>query len=308
MASDQLISAGAVPRLVSVVVPCFNTHAFITRTLASVAAQTHPELEIIVVDDGSDNPETIAALDHLPSGARLIRQANRGLPGARNAGIEAARGAFILPLDSDDWIAPDTIEKLHRALTGTSGAMAAFADMQMEHGASGVLSKEFNYFEQLFFNQLPYCMLYRKADWAAIGGYDETMRRGYEDWDFNIRLCRTGVAVRVDEPLFHYRVSDSGMLISQSNRAHVELWQTIQHKNADLYRATSLVRLWRQWRTSPSTYPLVLHIAWYGLTRLLPIGLSNRLFALLRKGSQSRRVSHLDRLGRRRREAENENV
>ncbi len=308
MSADDVSPANDTAPLISVVVPCFNTHAFLARTIASVAAQTHPNLEVTVVDDGSSDPDTLAAFDALPPGTGLIRQPNGGLPSARNTGIRAARGTFILPLDSDDWLEPDAVEKLLRALTGTPGAVAAFADIDMEHGASGVLSKEFNYFEQLFFNQLPYCMLYRKSDWERIGGYDETMRRGYEDWDFNIRLCREGVAVRVGEPLFHYRVSDSGMLISQSNRAHVALWQSIQRKNADLYRMANLVRLWRRWRSAPSTYPLVMHLVWYGVTKLLPTSLSNRLFAFLRKGSHSRRVSYLNRHGERGREAGNEST
>ena len=285
-----LVTNGRGNATVSVVIPCFNSHALIVRTVQSVREQTHAVHEIIVVDDGSTNPETIAALDALGPDVHLLRQENRGLPAARNAGIAATTGEFVLPLDSDDWLGSEAIERLVEALAADPEAVFAFADMTMEGELEGVLAKHFNYFEQLFFNQLPYCLMYRKRTWEALGGYDASMRQGYEDWDYNIRLGRIGPGVRVPEPLFHYRIAAGGMLLAISNRRHIELWNSIRSKNRDLYRLRSLFGLWRYWRRMPSTYPLWTYFIWAGMVAVLPLNLSNKVFSTLRKYSQSRRT------------------
>jgi GT2 family glycosyltransferase len=72
-----------------------------------------------------------------------------------------------------------------------------------------------NRFDQLFLNQLPYCMLIRKSAWQAAGGYDETMRDGSEDWEFNIRLSGAGFrGIELAKPLFVCSVRPDGMLLS----------------------------------------------------------------------------------------------
>ena len=82
--------AQAVPA-VSVVVPCFNGGRFLDSLLASLERQTFRDFEIIIVDDGSDDEATLRKLASLESRVRVIHQDNRGLPGARNSGIAAAR-------------------------------------------------------------------------------------------------------------------------------------------------------------------------------------------------------------------------
>ena len=194
---------------VSVVLPCFNAAEYLPRALASLRAQTLGDIEIIVVDDGSSDPATIAYLDALPGDIRLLRQENRGLSGARNAGIAAARGTYVTPLDCDDWLEPDFLEKTVAALEDNPGAGFAFAHLALEGDASGVLCKNYNFFEQLFLNQLPYCLTMPKHVWEQAGGYDSSLRHGYEDWELNIRLGGRGkFGVVVPEPLFHYRVRE----------------------------------------------------------------------------------------------------
>ena len=109
--------------LVSVVIPMFNAARTIERTLASVRGQTHRNLEILVVDDGStdDGPavaERHAAHDHR---VRIIYQSNRGVASARNAGIEASTGAFIAPVDADDLWHPEKTALQLAAMTGADG-------------------------------------------------------------------------------------------------------------------------------------------------------------------------------------------
>lgn len=277
--------------LVSVVIPCYNSGSTLVRTVESVRGQTWPSVEVIVVDDGSTDALTVSRLDSL-QGVRLIRQSNSGLPAARNVGFEAAKGTYVLPLDADDWLEPDAIEALMHALRGESEATFAYSYIQLEGEARGVLPKSYNFFEQLFTNQMPYCILQPKAVWRGVGGYDEKMRKGYEDWEYNIRLGAQGHSgVVVPRPLFHYQVSSGGMLISQSNTLHGALWGSIMRRHPELYRLQRLMALWRRWRFRPSTYPLAAYFVWLAMYRLLPEAAFAALFRWIRRRSHSRRVT-----------------
>jgi glycosyltransferase involved in cell wall biosynthesis len=277
--------------LVSVIIPCYNSGYTIEQAVASVKAQTWPQVEIIVIDDGSTDPATITTLATL-SDIRLVRQKNAGLPVARNMGFAAAMGDFLLPLDADDWLEPNAIEQLLFALKADNRAAYSYSYMQLEGEAKGCLIKSYNFFEQLFFNQMPFCLLLRRSIVSTLGGYDESMRQGYEDWEFNIRLGAHGLfGCVVPKPLLHYRVSSKGMLISQSNRLHGVLWGLIQEKHANLYRMSQLISLWLYWSHRPSTYPLFLYFVWITAYRLLPEAWFSALFRWLRNYSHSRRIT-----------------
>ncbi len=277
--------------MISVILPCYNAVEYLPRALDSIRAQTLGDIEIIVVDDGSTDPATIAYLDALPAYITVLHQENRGLPAARNAGIRAARGDYVLPLDCDDWLEPEFLVKTLVALLANRDAGFAFAHLALEGDASGVLCKHYNFFEQLFLNQLPYCLLMSKSVWEEAGGYDETMRQGYEDWEFNIRLGGRGTfGVVVPEPLFHYNVRSTGMLKSLSSNLHGQLWRDIQRRYGALYRLPALVRTWRRWRTQPSSYPLMLYFGWLAVYWILPSPLFSALFRRVLPLSQSRRM------------------
>jgi glycosyltransferase involved in cell wall biosynthesis len=105
--------AGAQGTLVSVVVPAYNAARYLRETLDSVLAQTYPDLEIIVVDDGSTDEtfEIANAIAATDARLRVLRQANKGPGAARNLGIAQARGTLIAPLDADDLWHPTKIAK-----------------------------------------------------------------------------------------------------------------------------------------------------------------------------------------------------
>lgn len=278
-------------KLVTVVIPCFNSGITLPQTVESVKAQTHKNIEIIVVDDGSTDALTIECINLL-SGVSVIRQENFGLPAARNVGFSKARGEYVLPLDADDWIEPETVSHLLVALEESPQAAFAFSHIKLEGEKKGVLNKNYNFFEQLFLNQMPYCLLLRRSVWSEIGGYDETMLRGYEDWEFNIRLGSSGFhGVVVPLPLFHYRVMSTGMLMSRSNKLHAELWREIRYKHTSLYSFPSLFELWLKWRNRAATYPLTAYFFWLCLELVLPSKIFNWFFRKLGKLSHSRRES-----------------
>src|SRR6476660_860164 len=120
--------AAARPSLVSVVVPCYNAERFLAETLQSAFIQTYPEIEVIVIDDGS----TDGTADLIHSyGDRVHAEfgANRGASAARNRGTALARGEFIQYLDCDDLLTPDAIANRVAALQ-ESGADVAYSDWE----------------------------------------------------------------------------------------------------------------------------------------------------------------------------------
>lgn len=109
---------------VTVVIPCYNeAPENLTEAVASVPKD--PGTEVIVVDDGSTRRETLEVLDSL--GVEVIHQVNAGVAAARNTGIAAGTGRYVLPLDSDDWLRPGFLEPLVRHMDNHDSAIATTA-------------------------------------------------------------------------------------------------------------------------------------------------------------------------------------
>lgn len=192
---------------VSIVIPCYNDGAYIAEAVASAVAQTHPAIEIIVVDDGSTDPRTREALDACRSPTVTVhRQANQGVSAARNAGIRLADGDYILPLDSDDRISAD-YARLGAAVldeqpaVGIVGGGIEFFGME-----SGRARPPYDGVEgMLFRNNLYTCSMTRRTDWARVGGYPEHVRFA-EDWIYWLRILSLGREVHLlDETVWFYR-------------------------------------------------------------------------------------------------------
>ncbi len=249
----ERIEAGEFPELttpeVSVVIPCFNQGEFLDDALVSVFEQTFSSWEVIVVDDGSDDPATVATVDglELPR-LRVVRQDNRGLPGARNAGMAVARGKYLVPLDADDELTPTFLEELVPALE--SAPQAAYSHCWAEYfGAlEGVFaSRPFNPYQLLLSDSVIGCVVLRKAAWQAAGGYDETMVAGAEDWELWVRLLGLGWGqVEVRKPLFRYR--RHGLTKGTMTEARFEaLRREVFTRNSDLYRPEALRSRKAEW-------------------------------------------------------------
>ena len=263
---------------ISIIVPCHNDGRFLDGLLASLRAQTFQDYEIVIVDDGSKEAATLAKLNDLESVVRIVRQENRFLPGARNTGFREARAEFVLPLDCDDRLEPPFLAETLAAIRGSADNVAfAYTYMQLAGGLNGVYVTQCNGFNQLFLNHLPYCLLIRKTAWQAVGGYDETMRDGMEDWEFNIRLLREGYkGVEIPKPLFVYTVRPDGMLLSKSARSQATIWRRIRGKFPEQYRIATLVSTWRKSR--PGWWSTLRAVGLYTMARALPEGLCNILF------------------------------
>jgi len=116
---------------ISVVIPAYNAEATIEQAVVSAAAQTWQDTEIIVVDDGSTDrtPETLEGLKERFPNLKVIRQENGGVSSARNTGIAAAAGRWLVTLDDDDYIDGEMLEKLHAC--GQEGCDLAICGMKL---------------------------------------------------------------------------------------------------------------------------------------------------------------------------------
>src|SRR5262249_13786084 len=123
------------------------------------------------------------------------------------------------------------------------------------------------------------------------GGYDEAMRDGTEDWEFNIRLVQAGFrGVEIAKPLFIYCVSGDGMLMSHSARRHGTIWRYIRTKHRDLYRPSALIAAWRANRATAGEIAPLKAIGLLFLAKLLPESWFNGLFQRLLVVTRARRV------------------
>jgi glycosyltransferase involved in cell wall biosynthesis len=268
---------------VSVVVPCYNGGGFIDQLLASLAQQTFRDFELIIVDDGS-RAETRDKLATLDTSIRVIRQDNAGPGAARNTGMAQARAEIILALDCDDTLDPTYLEEtvaLMRASPGDVGFI--FTHERMTGLRHGTEPRYFKLFDQLFINRVPSCVMLRKKAWSDSGGYDARMREGYEDWEFTIALAAAGYrALVLPKPLFTYRVSNDGLLLRLSAKMHAELWRRMREKHRDIYRFSSVIRLWWTTRHIPGELRLMKAISLLTAATLLPDAWFNALIHKVR--------------------------
>lgn len=200
---------------VSVVIPCYNHAEFLAEAISSALEQTHP-CEVVVVDDGSTDGSAEVARCYPVT---LISQENRGLSAARNAAIGAARGSHILPLDSDDKLHPQCVELMLATSTTAvvRGSIQLFGDRQQLFRPKDPRTLR----DYIRANRSGCTCLYPKAAWEAVGGYDEQMTAGYEDWDFWVRVLHAGYVV-ADAPkaLWYYRKSGASMLGDALSKHH----------------------------------------------------------------------------------------
>ncbi len=277
---------------VSIIVPCHNGGRFLDGLLASLDAQTFRDFETVIVDDGSTEAATLEKLAALAPGIRVVHQENRYLPAARNRGFLEARAELVLPLDCDDTLEPSYLAETVSILENAPADVGfVFTHVRLTDTLTGLLPRHLNRFDQLFLNLLPYCMLIRKSAWQVVGGYDETMRGGMEDWEFNIRLSRSAFrGIELAKPLFVYSVRPDGMLLSRTTRMHGTIWRRIRTKHAELYRIPALVQLWRETRQKPCNISAGSAVGLLFSARFLPETWFNNLFFWLLIKTRARRI------------------
>jgi glycosyltransferase involved in cell wall biosynthesis len=230
----------------SVIIPCFNHGEFLPEAVASVTNTKRNDIELIVVDDGSTDERTCKEMDALVAqGIRIVRQENQGLAAARNAGILAARGEYILPLDADNRLRPGYIEHGIRILDANPELGVVYGDAQYigtrtDRWRVGPFDRD----RLLSWNYIDACAVYRRSIWEQNRGYDRMMPvQGVEDWDFWLGALEQGWQFEyVPEILFDYRVAEQSML-SRSLAFEAQIEEYIAKKHGLLYRRAWLPSL-----------------------------------------------------------------
>ena len=210
------------PGLISVIMPCYNAAPFIGEAITSVMSQSYGNVELIVVDDGSSDgsPEVVKALSiHYPERIRLLFTVRLGPYPARNTGLRQARGELIAFLDADDWWLPDTLEKLHRALTEQNADLAYCGWQNVGEGIKSepYVPPQYEKADPVdaFIRSCPWpihAALVKRALVDRLGGFSER-RFSSMDYDFWLRaLGLTRNIVLVPEVLAFYRWHGSGQV------------------------------------------------------------------------------------------------
>ncbi len=208
--------------LVSVVVPYYRLERYVEETLGSITDQTYPRVEVILVNDGSLRPED-AVLDRLAAqtGVSVVTQVNSGLGSARNFGISQSLGEYVLPLDSDDLIAPDFIERCVEALE--HDPELAYVSSWVEYmDPDGVTVSDEDSGYMPFGNWSTLirrnnvggtCVaLMRRSLFEGELGYSTDLT-SYEDWLLYLRLHELGRSgAIIPERLIRYRIRDESMM------------------------------------------------------------------------------------------------
>ena len=201
--------------IVSIIIPCYLQAQYLPDALDSILAQTYPHWEAIVVNDASpDNTKEIAGT-YASRDARITLlnlEQNAGLPNARNSGIKATKGVFILPLDADDKIAPTYLEKSLQVFNESPSVKVVYTDVQCFGIRQDKVQRHDPDLKALCRQNLfqPTAM-YRRSDFEKTKGY--RVKIGYEDWDLWLQLIdRNEDAFRIPEPLFFFHCKEKSMI------------------------------------------------------------------------------------------------
>ncbi len=250
--------------LVSIIIPNYNYGHFVAEAVASALRQEHPNHEVIVVDDGS-NDDSLKILARFGGRIRLVTQANRGPAAARNRGAAIARGEYILFLDSDDLLLPLGLTKLLQAAKQAPGVSLICGDVieRDRTGRDSLLkarldSRAGRSFPDLLQKNglITSATLVQKKAFSEAGGFDENPAlRVVEDYDLWLRILRSGgTASLLGEPVVIRRVhgeniSGNGLKIDLPEEFLVKKWisresdpvilKMLREKKGKLYQLTA---------------------------------------------------------------------
>lgn len=223
---------------ISVIVPCYNQAQYLDECLQSVLDQTYTDWECIIVNDGSpDNTEDVAKKwTEKDARFKYLKKENGGLSSARNAGIENAKGEWILPLDADDKIGERYLElaekEFEKEYTIIYCEAEFFGDKtgkwELPEFSIPVLAEKNCIFCSAFYN---------KSNWERVGGYDIKMQYGLEDWEFWINILNNDKfnVFKLNYVGFYYRMKENSMITNLVNDRKKQMICYIEQKHFQFF-------------------------------------------------------------------------
>jgi len=264
---------------VTVIVTCFNYGAFLAQCVNSALAQVGGEPRVIVVDDGSTDAQTIAALARLPTQVELVRQANAGPSEARNAGLRLLQTPFALFLDADDQLVDDALCRLRDPLEADPTLGYSYGIVRFFGSWEGNLTMPpYDPYRLLYRHIVGNVALARRELLEDVGGYDAAFD-GYEDWELWLHaLARGWRGRRVEAVTLLYRRHGSTTFL-RARPGYRAAFGQLRRKHAALYEPSGQARLraesrlgavgrliyrwWWGWRPLPASVELALQaILW----------------------------------------------
>jgi glycosyltransferase involved in cell wall biosynthesis len=207
-----------------VVVPYYNLGPFLPDTLASLDKQTYPALEVLVINDGSTDPESIRVFEEqqpIYPHFRFLSQANAGIGATRNRGLEEARGEYFLPMDADNVAFPPMVERLVRGIRRNPDLAAMTCYFLAFRETENLADQEYAYayrppggprvmasFRNVYGDANA---IFRTQTFRAVGGYETERDTSWEDWEAFLKLVNAGHRLGVvPDYLFAYRCRETG--------------------------------------------------------------------------------------------------
>lgn len=241
------MSSSVAPRArVAVIIPCYNDGATVGEAFASI--EEDEAIEVVVVDDGSSETETLSALEDLEArGVHVVHQDNQGLPEARNTALANTTAPYVFPLDADDLAVAGSLAKMADTLDRNPAAAACYGEWY-EFGSGGErrhqVPPRFDPYLVAFRNRYPVASLFRRRSLERTGGWHKVGDIvGYEDWNLWMSIAENREeVVRADGVLaIRYRVHGVRMLVAATS-SHRQLYETMKKNHPGLFAELTELR------------------------------------------------------------------
>jgi glycosyltransferase involved in cell wall biosynthesis len=260
---------------IAVIIPCHDDGALAQEAVASV--REDEPVEMVVVNDGSTEPDTLEQLSALErAGVRVIHRENGGLGAARMTGLAGTSGHYVYPLDADDLLEPGALREMADTLERNQAAGFTWGD----YAVFGQYSGRYRAPERLlpwtltYVNPYPVCSMFRREVLERVGGWEAPP--AYEDWDLWLRLMGQGVSgVPTGRVVYRRRLHGEGRMLPQARLRHRVLYAEIERRNAEVFARRSELRRQEQ----PATWKRLAYPVIFGSRSVVPV----RVEALLQR-------------------------
>ncbi len=225
-------------KLVSVIIPCFNSGRYLDKTIQSVLCQTYQNFEIVIVDDGSTDASTKEYLSKLSHAKiRVFFKENEGVSLARNIAISKSTGDYVLPLDADDLITEDYLKLAVTILNHNSCVKLVTCNVEYFGYRKGKFPLiNFSIEKLLAKNLFVISSMFRRVDYNKTNGFNPNMKNGFEDWDFWLSLLENGGEVQnINKTCFYYRLHKDSRNNLLNKDTFTKLRYQIYQNHAELY-------------------------------------------------------------------------